>query len=445
MKLLFQTLCLCLALALGRAAPTHDLMMADHRHGDHGSAGHHDAVLDRCEGIEFDAIAPDESGVMLFFKGDHVWKGFHGQPELINSSFKEVDEHHHLGHVDAAFRMHYPVNTDHHDHTFLFLDDKVFSYYQQSLEKGFPKDISEVFPGVPSHLDAAVECPKGECVTDSVLFFKGNTVYLYDTRTKTVKSKEWSHLPNCTSALRWLEHYYCFSGHEFTKFHPVTGTVVGSYPKDARRYFMRCPNLGHGHGTNDTSRDLCKNVTVDAITSDDMGKAYVFKGPIYMRLDTHRDGWHPFPISNTWKEVTGAVDAVFTYDGKVYIIKGDQVYIYKSGPGYTLIEGYPKSLKEELAIEGPVDAAFVCGQHEIAHIIKDEKMYDVDLTVTPRVVDKEAHLPFKKVDAGMCGPDGVKIFVQDDFYRYETPQVLAFSKIRPEPHKISKEILGCNH
>lgn len=44
-------------------------------------------------------------------------------------------------------------------------------------------------------------------------------------------------------------------------------------------------------------------------------------GNLYMRLDTHRDGWHSFPISNTWKEVSGDVDAVFTYDGKVYIIK----------------------------------------------------------------------------------------------------------------------------
>lgn len=57
----------------------------------------------------------------LWLSGDHVWKGFHGQAELINSSFKELDEHHHLGHVDAAFRMHYPDDTDHHDHTFFFL------------------------------------------------------------------------------------------------------------------------------------------------------------------------------------------------------------------------------------------------------------------------------------------------------------------------------------
>lgn len=56
---------------------------------------------------------------------------------------------------------------------FDFQNDKVYSYFNQNLEEGYPKQIQEDFPGVPTHLDAAVECPKGECVTDSVLFFKG--------------------------------------------------------------------------------------------------------------------------------------------------------------------------------------------------------------------------------------------------------------------------------
>lgn len=55
----------------------------------------------------------------------------------------------------------------------VFQDDHVFSYYNHTLEAGYPKTIQEAFPGVPTHLDAAVECPQGECMTDSVLFFKG--------------------------------------------------------------------------------------------------------------------------------------------------------------------------------------------------------------------------------------------------------------------------------
>lgn len=72
----------------------------------------------------------------------------------------------------------------------------------------------------------------------------GQEVHVYDIATKTVKTKTWSHLPVCTSALRWQEHYYCFNGNNFTRFNPVSGEVSGSYPKDARNYFMKCPNFG---------------------------------------------------------------------------------------------------------------------------------------------------------------------------------------------------------
>ncbi|XP_061539489.1 hemopexin isoform X2 [Phycodurus eques] len=432
MKLL-TVLYLGLLLCLGASLPLGDVTSAD--------GGAHDATLpDRCDGIEFDAITPDEKGNTIFFKGEHLWKGFHGPAELSNELFKELDDDHNIGHVDAAFRMHNPENHDEHDHVYFFLDDKVFRYYNQTLENGYPKPIQDDFPGVPSHLDAAVECPKGECAANSVLFFKGHDVHVYDIDTKLIKTKTWSHLPVCTSALRWLEHYYCLHGHNFTRFNPVSGEVSGNYPKDARHYFMKCPNFGHG---GDYKIPKCSEVKIDAITTDEQGKKYFFAGPIYMRLDSHRDGLHAFPITSAWKEMINGVDAVFSYNDKTYMIKDDQVYIYKSDAHNTLIEGYPRTLKEELGIEGHVDAAFVCPNKDTVHIIQGSMIRDVDLSATPRAVTRDFPLPFSDVDAALCSQEGVDVFKGPSYYHYDNAFTLAVTRIAPVPEKITPAMMGC--
>lgn len=51
----------------------------------------------------------------------------------------------------------------------------------------------------------------------------------------------------------------------------------------------------------------------------------------------------------------------------------DELYVYKTGEPHTHLEGYPKPVEAELGIQGPIDAAFVCGDHHIAHIVKGEK------------------------------------------------------------------------
>lgn len=69
---------------------------------------------------------------------------------------------------------------------------------------------------------------------------EGDEIYHYDLKSKAVEEKEFKSMPNCTSAFRFMEHYYCFHGHMFSKFDPKTGEVHGKYPKEARDYFMRC-------------------------------------------------------------------------------------------------------------------------------------------------------------------------------------------------------------
>ncbi|KAL7369762.1 hypothetical protein ABVT39_008089 [Epinephelus coioides] len=435
MELIPKTLFLCLALTLASGLPACN-------NGNKKLSPCLEGLPDRCEGLEFDAITPDEKGNTFFFKGGHIWMGFRGPAHLSNESFKELDDIHHIGHVDAAFRMHSTdPNAEDHDHIYFFLDDKVFSYYNHTLEEGYPKEIHDDFPGVPDHLDSAVECPKGECPADSVLFFKGHDVHVFDIATKTVKTKTWDHLPVCTSALRWLEHYYCFHGHNFTRFHPVTGEISGSdYPKDARRYFMKCANFSHG---GDYTIPKCSDVKLDAITTDDAGKSYFFSGSIYMRLDTHRDGLHAFPITRTWKEVEHGVDAVFSYNDKLYLIKDDQVYIYKAAAQYTLIEGYPKTLKEELGIEGHVDAAFVCNAEHTVHIIQEQHVRDVDLTTTPRVVTQDRPLSLSGIDAATCDSQGIKLYKGSQYYSFDSVMLMTMAKMIPEAHPITNEQMGC--
>lgn len=55
-------------------------------------------------------------------------------------------------------------------------------------------------------------------------------------------------------------------------------------------------------------------------------------------------------------------------------MQGDKVYVYNiahtPGEAHTLRDGYPKSVKETLALEGHIDAAFICPNDSIVHVIQ---------------------------------------------------------------------------
>uniref|UniRef100_A0A667ZDR5 Hemopexin a n=1 Tax=Myripristis murdjan TaxID=586833 RepID=A0A667ZDR5_9TELE len=421
MKLLSQTLCL-------------------YHHLDHH---HTDGVPDRCEGkgLEMDAVAVNEEGVPYFFHDHHLFKGFHGKAEMSNETFPELDDH---VHVDAAFRMHYE-DSDDHDHMFFFFKDKVLSYYQHKLEDGYPKPISEVFPGIPDHVDAAVECPKPECDEDSVIVFKGD-MYHYDVKTKAVTSKNLQNLPSCTSAFRFMEHYYCFHGHQFTKFDPKTGDMHINYTKNAQDYFMRCSTFDSN--SDHVEREQCSRVHLDAITSDNAGDIYAFRGHHYLHKDDATDALKAESIESAFKELHSEVDAVFSYEGHLHMIKDDNVFVYKVGEPHTHLDGYPKTVKEELGFEHAdhIDAAFVCNDQHIAHIIIDDKIYDVDMKASPRVPTNERPMGvLKHVDAAMCGSTGVKAIVGNHFYHFDSVMLMVAAKALPEQHRVSQELFGCDH
>ncbi|XP_061142877.1 hemopexin [Syngnathus typhle] len=427
MKIALATvLCLCLASA-----------RADH-HDSHSDAP------DRCLGLEMDAVAVSEDGMPFFFKGHYLFKGFHGKAEPLNGSFPELeDPNHPLDHLDAAFRMHFENASD-HDHLYFFVNDKVFAYYKHKLEEGFPKTIPEVFPGIPDHLDAAVVCPKPDCDEDEVIFFKEHEIYHYHMGNKAVEHREFKTMPNCTSAFRYMEHYYCFHGHQFSKFDPKTGEVHGRYPKEARDFFMKCSN--YSDETDMVERERCSHVHLDAITSDDAGNLYAFRGHHFLQRDGNNDMVKADTIEASFKELHSEVDAVFSYEDQLYMMKDDQVYLYKVSEPHTLAEGYPKTVKEVLGLEGPIDAAFVCENEHIAHVIKGDHIYDVDLKKTPHEATNERALTsITKVDAAMCDPHGVRVIVGNHFYHFDNIQLFVAGRAIPEQHRVSMDLFGCDH
>ncbi|XP_032975857.1 hemopexin [Rhinolophus ferrumequinum] len=417
-------------------------------------------VLDFCsDGWSFDATTMDISGAMLFFKGKYVWESHHWARELISDRWKDF-----TGSVDAAFRR---VN----DSVFLIKGDKVWVYPHENKEKEYPKLLQEEFPGIPSPLDAAVECHRGECQDEGILFFQGDHIWFWDLATRTKKERFWPAVGNCTSAIRWLGRYYCFRGNQFLRFHPVTGEVLPRYPLDVRDYFIRCPGRGHGHrngtshgngthqgyGTTRCGPDL----VLSALLSDNHGATYAFSGSHYWRLDTSRDGWHSWPIVHQWPNGPSIVDAAFSWDNKVYLVQGTQVYIFRTKGGYTLIDGYPKQLEKEFGSPNgikleAVDAAFICPGSSHLHVTAGRRLWWLDLKLGAQAVWTELAWPHEKVDGALCiekalGPtscsaSGPSLYLihGPNLYCYSDVEKLTAAKILPQPQKMNS-LLGCSH
>lgn len=404
----------------------------------------------RCEDEEgFDAVTMDQNGVMNFFKENFLWKGGSSAAVFVNESYPEVG-----GQIDDAFRIK-KKKPEEHDRIFLLKENKVWIYTNGQLEADSPKLIADVFPGVPDDLDAAVECHKETCQAESVIFFKDNDIFVYDSSTNKVKQKSWpknSPIQFCTAALNWMERHYCFQGIDFYRFDPVTEEVApGTYPKDARDYFIQCKGRHHGYeaaknATLWSIKNRCNSRPYDDFTSDDNGRVYAFRTGWYFRLDIHRDGWHAWPLSHTWKGLHGVITTAFNWENKMYFIKDSLVYIYRSGQGYRLIEGYPKPLQEELGItsEG-LDAVFTCPHSSQLYIIRGNKMRSLDLQLEQKTLREETSIPHAHIDGAMCTSKGVFLFEAGNYYHYQDTNVLSTASEASTPHSIAKDFMACNN
>ncbi|XP_056407293.1 hemopexin [Hyla sarda] len=400
---------------------------------------------ERCTDEGFGAISLDDKGVMHFFRGDSEWTGFQGPSRAINESWAGV-----TGPIDAAFRNYNEDKPQEHQRTYLFKGGQVWSFFEGVPVSGFPRPISQEFPGIPDDLDAAVECHRGECRTDSVLFFKGGTVYIYSPQDKpAIKQRSWATLGRCTAALRWMEKYYCFNGVNFTRFDPVSGQVLSPRPLDTRDYFVRCPGRGHGHAARQNAtlvsiQNRCSNRSFEAFSSDDKSRTYAFRGGWYFRLDSSKDGWHAWPLNHTWSNLQGTVDAAFTHQNRMYFIQGTQVTVYLSEQIFIPVAAYPKAIEEEWEVPGvtAVDAAFTCPHSSDLYLIRGNKLTLVDLTTRKRS-GEDRTIIHDELDSAMCNTHGLYLFRGQSFYHYKDVTELLSNVKAPPTKNIASYFLDC--
>ncbi|XP_045695578.1 hemopexin [Phyllostomus hastatus] len=447
---------LCWSLAIANPVPSTSAS-GNGTEGGHRIKLNPDALELCSDGWSFDATTMSENGTMLFFKGEYVWKGYQLARELISGTRKDFTNS-----VDAAFRLG-------HSDVFLIKGDKVWLYPPEKKEKEYPKLLQDEFPGIPFPLDAAVECHRGECTDEGILFFQGDHTWFWDLATKTKKKRDWPAVGNCSSALRWLGRYYCFRGNQFLRFNPVTGEVLPRYPLDIRDYFIPCPGRGHGrrnmtghaNGTHAGYGNMrCSpNLVLSSLLSDNHGATYAFSGSHYWRLDTSKDGWHSWPIAHQWPKGPLTVDATFSWDEKLYLVQGTQVYIFLTKGGYTLVDGYPKRLEEEfgsppgIRLEA-VDAAFVCPGSSRLHLMAGPKLWWLDLKLGAQATWTELPWPHEKVDGALCtakslGPNscsangsGLYLIHGPNLYCYSDVEQLSAAKTLPQPQRVNS-LLDC--
>ncbi|XP_065690580.1 hemopexin [Patagioenas fasciata] len=442
-------LCLAWALALGCAHPlTHSKPEGAGGAGDpHGAEppGNDTALAQLCaDGGDFDAATFSENGTLLLFRGDRVWEvplgGSRPHSRPIAAVWPELG-----GPVDAALRLHRPHSPAEQRSLLLFQGERVWAYAGGRLQPGFPRRIEEEFPGVPGALDAAVECPRGDCGGDAVLFFSGDRVFVFDVALRVTKPRAWPALGACGAALRWLGRFYCLRGTRFRRFRPRAGDAPGE-PRDLRDFFIPCPGRGHGLGNASwgDAGDRCSETPFQALLSDDTGRVFAFRGNLSFRLDSWQDGQHPWPVGQTWPGLDGPVDAAFAWDGRTYLIQGSQVSVFLSDRGHQRVQGYPRPLLDELGVPR-ADAAFTCPGSAQLYVITGDRIQLVDLSQSPRRAGPPLPLPHDRVDSAMCTRDGVFVLRGPALHRYPGPaQLLAAPQPAP-PEPGAPRLLRCPH
>lgn len=176
-----------------------------------------------CTDPKIDAMFNTNDGSTYGFKGENYYKLTEnalaeGYPKRISDGWPGLP-----GNIDAAF-------TYKNGKTYFFQGTKYWRYSGREMDGDYPKEISAGFTGIPDHLDAALVWGGN----GKIYFYKGTKFWRFDPlKRPPVKSTypkpiaNWEGVPNSIdAALQYVNGYtYFFKGDKYYRFNDRTFSV----------------------------------------------------------------------------------------------------------------------------------------------------------------------------------------------------------------------------
>lgn len=176
-----------------------------------------------CTDPKIDAMFNTQDGNTYALKGDYYYRLTEnaiaeGYPKKISEGWPGLP-----GNIDAAF-------TYKNGKTYFFQGSRYWRYMGRQIDGDYPKDISEGFTGIPDNVDAALVWGGN----GKIYFYKGSKFYRFDPlKRPPVKStypksiSNWEGLPNnIDAALQYTNGYtYFFKGDKYYRFNDRTFSV----------------------------------------------------------------------------------------------------------------------------------------------------------------------------------------------------------------------------
>ncbi|XP_018571216.1 matrix metalloproteinase-14 isoform X2 [Anoplophora glabripennis] len=206
-----------------------------------------------CADPKFDTIFNSAEGYTYVFKGDKYWRLTEesiapGYPKKISETWPGLE-----GNIDAAF-------TYKNGKTYFFKGSKYWRYKGRKMDGDYPKEISEGFTGIPDNLDAALVWSGN----GKIYFYKGSKFWRFDpSQRPPVKStypkpiSNWDGVPdNLNAAFQWTNGYtYFYKGNAYYRFNDRAFAVDVTnppFPRSTAYWWFGCKSAPAGTiGTSD--------------------------------------------------------------------------------------------------------------------------------------------------------------------------------------------------